>query len=129
MTIDVTHQTIALFPELRDAAPGLFRQGVCKKSFHAEDVYSTSAGRSCEPTMILFSQFAKRPHSCVEPLAKNQALEFLTAQVVPDHDEEGAGREFPALSKLVQQTACNRLHFGQDVLDLPWLITPLLERH
>jgi hypothetical protein len=30
---------------------------------------------------------------------------------------------------LVQQAACYQLHFGQDVLDLPKLITPLLERH
>jgi hypothetical protein len=33
------------------------------------------------------------------------------------------------LSKLVQRAACYRLHFGRDVLDLPRLITPLLERH
>lgn len=45
------------------------------------------------------------------------------------HDEDTVRREFQILSKLVQRTACYRLHFGQDMLDLPHLISPLFERH
>ena len=43
------------------------------------------------------------------------------------YDETVARREFQVLSKLVQQVDCYRLHFGRDILDLPKLITPLLE--
>ncbi len=44
-------------------------------------------------------------------------------------DDNPNGQEIQPLAKLVQQTACYRLDFGQDGLDLPRLITPLLERH
>jgi hypothetical protein len=129
MKIDVTEQTIAFFPELRDAMSGLLRQGAYKKSFQLEDIYSDSAGQSCEPVMILFPHVTNMSHSCLEPLPKSRALELLIPQQSLVYDDEAAGREFQALSKLVQQAACYRLHFGQDVLDLPNLITPLLERH
>lgn len=129
MKIDVTEQTIGFFPELRDAMSGLLRQGPYKKSFQLEDIYSDSAGRSCEPTMILFPHVTHMPHSCLEPLPKSRALELFMPEQSLVYDEEAAAREFQALSKLVQQAACYRLHFGQDVLDLPQLITPLLERH
>lgn len=129
MKIDVTDQTVALFPELRDAMSGLLRQGVSKKSFQFEDIYAGSAGRSCRPTMILFPHITNMSHSCLEPLLKSRALELLMPHQLLMYDEEAAKREFQALSKLVQQAACYRLHFGQDVLDLPTLITPLLERH
>ena len=79
--------------------------------------------------MLLFPQIAKMPHSCLEPLAKDRALEFLMPQAALVRDDNPNGQEIQALAKLVQQTACYRLHFGQDVLDLPGLITPLLERH
>ena len=129
MKVDVSDQTIAFFPELRDALTGSLRQGVCKKSFHVEDVYDHAPGRSCEPAMILFPHVTKMAHSCLEPLSKSQALGFLMPDAPLVYDDELAKREFHALSKLVQQTACYRLHFGEDVLDLPKLITPLLERH
>ncbi len=79
--------------------------------------------------MILFPHIAKMPHSCLEPLAKERALEFLMPQTSLVRDGSPNGQEIQALANLVQQTACYRLHFGQDVLDLPRLITPLLERH
>jgi hypothetical protein len=44
------------------------------------------------------------------------------------YDAAVARREFQALVRLVEQTDCYRLHFGRDVLDLPWLVTPLLKK-
>jgi hypothetical protein len=129
MKIDVTEQTIAFFPELREAVSGLLRQGVYKKSFYAEDLFADPLGRSCEPVMIVFPHLTNMSHSCLEPIPKSEALETLLPQPSLIHDEDTARREFQTLSKLVQQTACYRLHFGQDVLDLPQLISPLLERH
>ena len=41
--------------------------------------------------------------------------------------KRSARREFQVLSRLVQQVDCYRLYFGRDILDLPKLITPLLE--
>ena len=127
MKIDVTARTIEFFPELHNAAPGILQQGICKKFFQAEDLYADSIGSSCTPAMIMFPHVVDMPHSCLEPPPKSRALEALIPQGLLVYDQAVARREFQALSKLVQQGDCYRLHFGRDVLDLPTLIRPLLE--
>jgi hypothetical protein len=128
MKIDVTDRTIEFFPELRNAAPGILQQGIYKKNFQAEDLYADSIGSSCAPAMILFPHVADMPHSCLEPLSKSRALEAIMPQGLLVYDQAVARREFHTLSRLVQQVDCYRLHFGRDILDLPKLIKPLLER-
>ena len=127
MKIDVTDRTIEFFPELRNAAPGLLKQGIQKKFFQSEDLYAESIGRSCTPAVIMFPHVVDMPHSCLEPLPKSRALEALMPQGLLVYDPAVARREFQALSKLVQQVDCYRLHFGRDILDLPALIRPLLD--
>ncbi|TKB82331.1 MAG: hypothetical protein E8D44_12340 [Nitrospira sp.] len=127
MKIDVTDRTIEFFPELRNAAPGLLKQGIQKKYFQSEDLYAESIGRSCRPAIIMFPHVVDMPHSCLEPLTKSRALEALMPQGLLVYDQTVARREFQALSKLVRQVDCYRLHFGRDILDLPKLIRPLLD--
>jgi hypothetical protein len=127
MKVEVTEQTVALCPELRNARPALFRQGVYKKSFHVEDIHPVSTTWRCKPAMILFPHLTKISHSCLEPLSKSAALHALMPQLSFIHDEAAATREFKALSNLVALATCYRLHFGTDVLDLPQLVTPLLD--
>ena len=127
MKIDVTDRTIEFFPELRNAEPGILQQGVYKKNFQAEDLYADSIGSSCTPAMILFPHVVDIPHSCLEPLPKSRALEAIMPQGLLVYDPAVARREFQVLSRLVQQVDCYRLHFGRDILDLPKLITPMLE--
>jgi hypothetical protein len=127
MKIDVTDRTIEFFPELRNAAPGILQQGICKKFFQAEDLYADCIGNSCVPAMIIFPHVVNIPHSCLEPLPKSRALEAIMPQGLLVYDQAVARREFQILSRLVQQVDCYRLHFGRDILDLPKLITPLLE--
>lgn len=128
MKIDVTDRSVEFFPELRNAASGVLQQGICKKFFQAEDVYANSIGNSCIPAMIIFPHVVDLPHSCLESLPKSRALEFLVPQGLLVYDQVVARREFQVLSLLVQQVDCYRLHFGRDILDVPHLITPLLER-
>ena len=127
MKIDVTDRTIEFFPELRNAAPGILQQGICKKFFQAEDLYTGSIGNSCTPAMIIFPHVVDMQHSCLEPLPKSRALEAIMPQGLLVYDQAVARREFQVLSRLVQQVDCYRLHFGRDILDLPKLISPLLE--
>ncbi|BFU96171.1 MAG: conserved protein of unknown function [Nitrospira sp.] len=127
MKVDVTDRTIEFFPELRDAPSGILKQGVWKKWFQPEDVYPNSVGTSCRPAMILFPRVVDMAHSCLEPLSRSRALEAVMPQALRVYDPDVARREFQALSKLVQQVDCYRLHFGRDILDLPKLIAPLLE--
>lgn len=128
LKINVTDQTISFFPELRTAPPSVLHPGTPKRYFYAEDLYPGPLGSPCEPAVILFPTVVDSPHSCLEPLSKKSALEMILPHSLLVYDPEVARREFQALARLVQQTNCYRLHFGRDVMDLPWLVTPLLEK-
>lgn len=127
MKINVTEQTVQFFPELRDASSLVLRPGAPKSYFHVEDVYPGPLGLVCQPALILFPHIIDAPHSCLELLSKQEALETILPHCLLVYDPDVARREFVALTQLVQQTDCYRLHFGRDVLDLPWLIAPLLQ--
>jgi len=126
--INVTDATVAFFPELREAPETVLRPGTPKRAFYAEEMYPTSVGESCQPAIVLFPHVVDAPHSHLELLPKSRALEVLLPQALLVYDPEVARREFQVLAKLVQQVDCYRLHFGRDILDLPKLITPLLEQ-
>jgi hypothetical protein len=126
--INVTEDTIAFFPELRDAPDHLLHPRFPKRAFYAEEVYPTSIGACCRPALVLFPQVVDAPRSHLEPLPKSRAMELLLPQALLVYDAEVARREFQVLAKVVQQVDCYRLHFGRDIPDLPKLITPLLEQ-
>ncbi len=125
--IDVTEQTIEFFPELKEVRESL-HQGVSKRYFYPEDIYPQGQTDSdfCRPVLILFPQIVDAPKSSLELLPKRRALELLLPESLLVYNKEAAGRQFQALARLVEQTACYRLYFGADILDLPQLIDPLL---
>jgi len=126
--INVTDATVQFFPELREASEQVLHPGVPKRFFYAEDLYPTAVGERCQPALVLFPHVVDAPKSHLELLPKSRALEALLPQALLVYDQEVARREFKVLAKLVQQVDCYRLHFGRDILDLPKLITPLLEK-
>ncbi len=126
--INVTDATVAFFPELRKAPEHVLRPGTPKRAFFAEDMYPTSVGAPCEPAIVLFPHVVDAPHSHLELLPKSRALEALLPQALLVYDQAVARTEFQVLAKLVKQVACYRLHLGRDLLDLPKLISPLLEK-
>lgn len=128
LKINVTDQTVSFFPELRTAPPSVLHTGTPKRYFYAEDLYPGPLGAPCEPAVILFPSVVDSPHSCLEPLSKKVAFEMILPHSLLVYDPEIARQEFQALARLIQQTDCYRLHFGRDVMDLPWLVTPLLEK-
>jgi hypothetical protein len=128
--INVTKETIAFFPELRNASEQVLRlqPGFHKRGFYAEELYRTEIGACCKPALMLFPNVVDASRSYLEPLSKSRALELLLPQALLVYDPEVARREFQVLGKVVQQVDCYRLHFGRDILDLPKLITPLVEQ-
>ena len=128
MRTSVTENTIAFFPELRNAPDHILRPGFYKRSFYAEELYSTSVGECCRPALMLFPKVVDAPRSRLERIPKSRAMEILLPQALLVYDTEVARREFQVLAKLAQQVECYRLHFGRDILGLPGLITPLLEQ-
>ncbi len=125
--IDVTDQTIEFFPELRDAKASLHK-GVQKRFFYVEEIYPNASAAACEPAVIIFPRIVDWPKSHLELLAKSRALEELLPHGLLVYDKEATRRQFQTLSNLVEQAACYRLYFGEDVLDLPQLIDPVIER-
>lgn len=123
--IDVTDQTIAFFPELRERTTAI-EMGYRKKRFYAETLYPGSTADAVKPSVILFPQISDEPTSRVEPLSKVRALQALLPHSLLCFDREVSVRHFGLLSRLVETTACYRLHFGRNVMDLPRLIDPLL---
>jgi len=123
--IDVTDQTIAFFPELRERTTAI-EAGYRKKRFRAEMLYPGSTADAVKPSVILFPQISDESTSRVEPLSKVRALQALLPHSLLCFDREVSMRHFGLLSRLVETTACYRLHFGRDVMDLPRLIDPLL---
>lgn len=128
--INVTKETIAFFPELRNASEHVLKvqPGFHKRGFYAEELYRTEIGACCRPALVLFPQVVDAAQSHLERLPKSQALQLVLPQALLVYDQEVARQEFQVLAKLVQQADCYRLHFGRDILDLPKLITPLLEQ-
>lgn len=129
LKINVTDQTISFFHELRNAPPSVMRAGIPKRYFYAEDLYPNPLGQPCTPAIILFPSVVDAPYSCLEPLSKKLALEMILPHSLLVYEPDVAREEFKALARLIQQTDCYRLHFGRDVVDLPWLVTPLLKKH
>jgi len=128
MKVNVTERTVEFFPELRHASASVVRPGTPKRYFHVEDVYPGPLGVVCQPAVILFPHILDAPTSRLELLSKQEALKTILPHCLLVYDPDIARREFVALTQLVQQADCYRLHFGRDVLDLPWLVTPLLEK-
>jgi hypothetical protein len=124
--IDVTDGTINFFPELLDAKERL-HPGVRKRFFYTEDLYPGRTANHCEPCVILCPQVVDWPSSHLEPISRSRVLEELLREGMLVFDRDVAARQFQTFSRLVAQTECYRLFFGEDVLDLPRLIDPLLQ--
>lgn len=124
--IDVTDQTIAFFPELRERTTAI-EAGYRKKRFRVEMLYPGSTADIVTPSVILFPRISEESISRVEPLSKIRALQALLPHSLLCFDREVSVRHFRLLSRLVETTACYRLHFGRNVLDLPHLVDALLE--
>lgn len=129
MKVDVTEHTISFFPELRNAPSGVLHAGPMKRFFFVEDVYAqVSIGERCTPALILFPHVVDAAASSLERLPRSRVMEELLPQGLVAYDKEIARRQFHVLAKLAQQVDCYRLYFGRDLLALPDLIDPLLEK-
>ena len=123
--VDVTEGTIALFPELQQAGSLLY-PGMRKRFFFVEEMYPQGIGTISQPGLILFPEVIKRRTSALEPIPGKRALDSLIRGSYMSRGNMAAKQEFHILSRLVAQSSCYRLLFGQDVLALPELIDPLL---
>ncbi len=126
--VDILESSLKFFPEFHNAGKDILPDGLWKRFFYIEDFYKDGFAMSCQPRMLVFPQVVDSPKSWVEPLGKSRALEELLPETMDVFDKTIAKLEFSFLSRLVNQLDCYQLYFGHDVLELPNLITPLLEK-
>jgi hypothetical protein len=118
----VSEKTVGFFPEL-DTSRSLLRLGVVKQSFRLEEAFGADCKGDqllgCRPDFLIFPRLVDWPESRLEPLPRARAFEELLPESLLVLESERATRLFRTLSQMVQTTSCYRLHFGQDVLNLP----------
>lgn len=123
--IDVTDETVALIPEVREAAASL-RPGGRKRWFRVGEIFPDREARRTCPRLLLFPEVIDWPKSRLDPLPRSRALEEILRQGLVVLDREIAVRHMATFSRLVRETACYRLRLGEDFLDLPAQIDRLL---
>ena len=124
--IDVTERTISFFPELGAALQGTLKTGYRKKQFHAEAFYPGSTAQAAQPALILFPRISGESKSRLEKLPKLTGFEALLPLSLVVLHREASAHKFDLLARLVEGAECYRLHFGNDVLELPRLVDSLL---
>lgn len=122
----VTDKTIDWFAELAAAREG-FRSDTRKHSFELQEIDGFIEGRPCPPKLIVFPRIVDWPESFFEEMPKPRALEELLPQTLLVLDPELAKRQFQAMADLVLSTPVYRLHFGEDVTQIPELFDRLLD--
>ena len=124
--VDVTDNTVALFPELEEQLGRRKGGGKGKRSFLMDVMRPGSLVERCVPRLLLFPTVVREERSRLEPVSKAWALKQLLPQSLLVFEPEIAARQFDALSSLVEGTYSYRLHCGQDICALPELVRGVL---
>jgi len=124
--IDVTNETIDLFPELKEEDLLKENRHLRKKSFYADDLYPGSIKTSCAPRAILYPEISGGKESYLEELSKSETLKSLLPHSMLVFDKDIAKRHFDILFDLVKAADCYKLKFGSNIDNLPDLIESIL---
>jgi hypothetical protein len=123
--IDVTEQTIGLFPELADLHAVARPAGWPKWQVQPAARYDSRIAWACRPAALVFPRVARRATSLLAPIGRDEAL----LELVPDvllTESHATQAHLDALAALVGQCACYRLDTGYDMDVLPDLLRPLV---
>jgi len=123
--ISIRDTTTALFPELQDITQKP-EKGRGRSRIKIDDLYPDAKISSCRPHVMLFTEMVTEPTSRLEPMTKVQAFQEFLHQSVLLHHRTMAKKELQAFSRLIETVDCYRLYSGQDFLELPTLIDPVM---
>jgi len=124
--IDVTEETISLFPELSALDPTFLKKGLRKRNFRVESVYPGITVDRTVPHVLIFPQIVDRGKSRLHSLPKIEAVSRLLPHSLLVMDPDVAVRQFNVLCELVENVDCFELDYGRDVLDVHRMINQLL---
>ena len=124
--IDVTDETIDLFPELHHLSHMPKSPGTRKRQMRAEEFYVVDMISECEPGALVFPTVSGNARSVLSSMDANEAFLELVPNVIRT-DLNSSQRHLDVLAALVKQSKCYRLHTGRDFDALPQLLRPLVE--
>ena len=125
-SVNVTDETISVFPELQRLPEKAFGNSPRKKNFRVEQVYPDSTLESCIPQLLLFPKIVDESASRVEPMPKMEAVVALLPHSLLVLDKEVARSHFQLLCRMVQRMRCYKLYFGKDFGEVSHRIRELL---
>jgi hypothetical protein len=123
----VTSSTIELVPELRTGRAWV-HNGIWKNNFALDEFYGTPPGVPATPGLILFPQIVAAERSHLVPISRSVALQELLPSAIMMADRQITEQQLSVFNRLAAQADAYRLFLGRDVLELPRLVAPLLER-
>jgi hypothetical protein len=125
--LDLTEETIRLFPELGFLLERPGRPGWSKRQLRAAEVPSAGVRLEAEPgILVVLGERRNANESIVEPLARTEALLELTPNVLLT-DPKSSQRHLDALEAVVRAGDCYRLEAGRDFDALARLLRSALE--
>jgi len=125
--IDVTENTISLFPELRELDPSVLRTGLRKRKFSVESVYPGITRDRTTPRVLLFPRVVDEKRSRLRGISKTEAVARLLPHSLLVMDPDVAAKQFHMLCGMVETMDCYELDYGRDVLEVHRLVRDLLQ--
>lgn len=123
--IDVTHNTVAMFPELNDLLTQSKMAGAPKWQVSPQMVYNLDYVRACRPAVIVFPQVGHAENSVLQPLEEGAALLEVLPNVLLT-DPTYSQNHLNVLGQLIKECDCYRLKTGRDLDTVPELLAQLL---
>jgi hypothetical protein len=119
--IDVTEETIGLFPELAHLLESSLDPGWPKRPIRSEEVFLQMPLQECSPGVLIFPRVAQVEDSVLCSITKEEAFMELAPNVMLT--EIGTCKaHFDVLSELVKKSACYRMETGHDFAAIPKLL-------
>ncbi len=112
--VDVTEQTLAMFPELIGVARAPETVDRAKASLRLEEALGTIPLLRCPPAVLVLPTVAQSLHSTLVQVGPAEALVELAPNVLLT-EAVSAQAHLGALAHLVEHVPCYRLHTGRDL--------------
>jgi len=123
--IDVSDQTIGLFPELAFLRNAPKPVAWAKTPVRLEEVFVVEIAREAQPGAIVFPKISGKERSEVRPIDTDEAFREIIANLLLT-ETRSCQNHLDILTELVRQTPCYRLDTGRDFDRIPSLLGELL---
>jgi hypothetical protein len=124
--VDLTDDTVRLFPDLVDLMGIEKRPGWPKRQLRAEERFGAEIVWQCRPVAVVFPRVAGSGRSTLTPMDRGEALLEILPNILLT-EPASSQHHLDALAELVATCACYRLETGTDFGELATRLRGLLE--